>query len=190
MRPDQTKEDFFEKELLQHVDALHNFAFYLSHNEEEADDLVQETYYKAFKHIDYFEDGTNSKAWLFRILKNSFINEYRRKSRSLKRVDFEEVVREYDDDEDIDLPDNLELDEEIAGQFLGDEITKALYSLPLDYRTLIVLSDLEDFSYEEIAKIVEIPIGTVRSRLHRARALMKKKLHAYAKEMGIEEKKK
>lgn len=190
MHPDLSKEEFFEKELLQHVDALHNFAFYLTHHEEEADDLVQETYYKAFKHMDYFEDGTNSKAWLFKILKNSFINEYRRKSRSLKRVDFEEVVREYDDDNDVDLPDHLELDPDIANQLLGDEITKALYSLPLDYRTLIVLSDLEDFSYDEIAKIVDVPIGTVRSRLHRARALMKKKLHTYAKEMGITEKKK
>lgn len=188
MSPDNSKHEFFEKELLKHIDALHNFAFYLTHNEEEADDLVQETYYKAFKHLDYFEDGTNSKAWLFKILKNNFINEYRRKSRSLKRVDFEEVLREFDDEDEIDLPDEVALDPDVAGLILGDEITEALKSIPLDYRSLIVLSDLEDFTYEEIAKILDIPLGTVRSRLHRARAMLKKKLHVYAKGLGINEK--
>ncbi len=189
MNDNNEKEKFFEKELLKHIDALHNFAYYLSHDQQEADDLVQETYFKAFKHLDYFQDGTNSKAWLFKILKNNFINEYRKKNRGAKRVDFEEVLREVDNNDDAELPENLEFDHEVAGMILGDEVTKALNSLPLEYRSLIVLCDLEDFSYDEIAKILEIPVGTVRSRLHRARAMMKVKLFHYAKAIGITSKK-
>lgn len=183
------KEKFFEQELLKHIDALHNFAFYLTHDQQESDDLVQETYFKAFKHLDYFQDGTNSKAWLFKILKNNFINEYRKKSRGAKRVDFEEALRETDGDDEVEIPANLEFDYELAGTILGDEVTKALNSLSVEYRSLIVLCDLEDFSYEEIAKILEIPVGTVRSRLHRARATMKSKLFHYAKNLGISAKK-
>ena len=186
----EEQEKFFEKDLLTHIDALHNFAVYLTHDPQSADDLVQETYYKAFKHIDYFQDGTNSKAWLFKILKNNFINEYRKKSRGAKRVDIEDVLREVDSDEGFEIPDSIEFNPEVAGLILGDEVTKALNSLPLDYRSLIVLCDLEDFSYEEISKILEIPIGTVRSRLHRARATMKSKLYKYAESQGISVKKK
>lgn len=185
----EDKEKFFEVELLRHIDALHNFAFYLTHDAQEADDLVQETYFKAFKHLDYFQDGTNSKAWLFKILKNNFINEYRKKNRGGKKVDFEDALRGAEGDVEIEIPENIEFDPELAGMILGDEVTNALNSLPVEYRSLVVLCDLEDFSYEEISKILEIPLGTVRSRLHRARAMMKTKLYQYAKDLGISSKK-
>jgi RNA polymerase sigma-70 factor (ECF subfamily) len=183
------KENIFEEELLSHIDALHNFAFYLTHNAQEADDLVQETYFKAFKHINYFQDGTNSKAWLFKILKNNFINEYRKKNRGGVKVDFEDALRGVEGDIDIEIPENIEFDPELAGMILGDEVTNALNSLSVEFRSLIVLCDLEDFSYEEISKILGIPLGTVRSRLHRARAMMKIQLYDYAKKIGISTKK-
>ena len=185
----EDKEKLFEEELLPHADALYNFAYHLTYNEEDANDLVQDTFLKAFRFINSFDSGTNAKAWLFKILKNNFINEYRKKSRGAKRVDFEEALRETDGDDEVEIPANLEFDYELAGTILGDEVTKALNSLPVEYRSLIVLCDLEDFSYEEIAKILEIPVGTVRSRLHRARATMKNKLFHYAKNLGISAKK-
>jgi len=138
----------FEEELFPHMDALKTFAYHLSYNEEDANDLVQETYMKAHRFIDKYDQGTNAKAWLFKILKNAYINEYRK----------------------------------------SDEVTIAINSLPIDFRTVILLCDIEGFTYEEISKIIDVPIGTVRSRLFRARNMLKEKLKAYAEKMGYEDK--
>ncbi len=173
----------FEKEMLPHVGALQTFAYHLTYNQEDADDLVQETYMKAFRFIDKYEKGTNAKAWLFKILKNAYINEYRKKVKQPTKVDFEEIVAYHDTDDDH-LSGYSDLREEIFLHMMGDEVTTAINSLPIDFRTVILLCDIEGFTYEEIASIIDVPIGTVRSRLFRARNLLKEKLTSYAKMHG------
>ncbi|MEM9888327.1 MAG: sigma-70 family RNA polymerase sigma factor [Bacteroidota bacterium] len=175
----------FDEEFLPVINALYNFAYHLSQNEEDANDLVQETYMKAFKAIDSYHEGTNAKAWLFRILKNNFINNYRRKSIRPTQVEYEEIAN-FHDEEDTQYSSYSDLRLEMFQHMMGDEITNAINSLPVDFRIVILLCDIEGFTYEEISKIVDIPIGTVRSRLHRARKLLKEKLADYAKSMGFQ----
>lgn len=176
----------FERELLPHLEALHTFAFHLSYNEEDAADLVQETYLKAFKFIDKFEEGTNAKAWLFKILKNAYINQYRKDSKKPSIVDYEEVAV-YFDEEEGQPSSYFDLREEIFDNMMGDEVSIALNTIPEEFRTVIWLCDIEGFSYEEISKIIDIPIGTVRSRLFRARNMLKEKLKNYAVSLGFKD---
>jgi RNA polymerase sigma-70 factor (ECF subfamily) len=180
-------DDLFERELLPHVDALNTFAYHLTYNEEDAKDLVQETFMKAYRALNSYVEGTNAKAWLFKILKNAYINQYRKKSRRPNQVDFEEFIG-YQDKEDSNIAEYQDLRIEIFENLLGDEVTVAINSLPIDFRTVILLCDVEGFTYEEIAKIIDIPIGTVRSRLHRARNMLKDKLKNYAVSLGFEDK--
>lgn len=179
----------FEEEFLPQIDALYTFAYHLTYNEEDANDLVQETYLKAYRFIDSYNEGTNAKAWLFRILKNAFINQYRKKSKQPTRVDYEEIIN-YHDEEDTNYSSYLDLREEMFQDMMGDEVTTAINSLPVDFRVVILLCDIEGFTYEEIAKIIDIPIGTVRSRLHRARNMLKEKLRTYAQSLGYKDKRK
>jgi RNA polymerase sigma-70 factor (ECF subfamily) len=178
--------ELFEKEFMPHLDALYNFAYHLTGNEEDSNDLVQDTFLKAFRFIESYQIGTNAKAWLFKILKNSFINEYRRKVRSPNEVDYEDFVT-YHEGDDAASVGKLDLRDDVFKGLIGDEVTRALNELDIDFRTVILLCDVEGFSYEEIAKIIDIPVGTVRSRLHRARNLLKEKLRGYAKQMGYKE---
>jgi RNA polymerase sigma-70 factor (ECF subfamily) len=182
----RTNDELFEKEFLPQVEALYNFAFHLTYNEEDANDLVQDTFLKAYRFINSYERGTNAKAWLFKILKNGFINEYRRQTRLPKEVDYEEFLTYQETDDGSDVGE-LDLRDDLFKGLIGDEVTKAVNELPVDFRTVLLLCDVEGFTYEEIAKIIDIPIGTVRSRLHRARNLMKEKLRDYAKQMGYKE---
>lgn len=177
----------FEEELFPHMDALKTFAYHLSYNEEDANDLVQETYMKAHRFIDKYDQGTNAKAWLFKILKNAYINEYRKKSKRPQKVDFEDIVS-YQNSDSASSSKYLDLRQEIFENMMGDEVTIAINSLPIDFRTVILLCDIEGFTYEEISKIIDVPIGTVRSRLFRARNMLKEKLKAYAEKMGYEDK--
>ena len=179
----------FEEELLPQINALYTFAYHLTYNEEDANDLVQETYLKAYRFLDRYEAGTNAKAWLFRILKNAFINQYRKKSKQPNRVDIDELTS-IRDEEDTNYSSYFDLREEMFQGMIGDEVTNAINSLPVDFRAVILLCDIEGFTYEEIAKIVDIPIGTVRSRLHRARNMLKDKLKAYAESKGYKDKRK
>ncbi len=183
------KQEVFDKEFMPHIDAMYNFAYRLTLDEDDAKDLVQETYMKAFRFIKSFEAGTNAKAWLFRILKNSFINNYRKASKQPNKVDYQEVETYYNSDK-VDANYTTDLRVETVQHMIGDEITNALNSLAVDFRTVIILCDLEGFTYEEMAKILDIPIGTVRSRLHRARNLLKEKLAVYASNMGYKDKRK
>jgi len=178
----EEKEILFKNEFLPHMDSLYNFGYYLANDQEKAKDLLQETYLKAFRFIEYFQVGTNAKAWLIRIMKNSFINEYRKNSKTPYKVDIEDVNQKDDIDDDY-----IEMDmrQEVFGNLIGDEITNAVNALPVDYRLIILLCDIEGFKYDEIAKIIDVPIGTVRSRLHRARNLLKEKLKDYAKTRGF-----
>ncbi len=185
------KDRRFEAELMPVIDALYNFAFRLTLDEDDANDLVQETYLKAYRFFDYFEQGTNAKAWLFRILKNSFINDFRRKSKQPAKVDYSEIEGYYNSEDvesDADAGGSTtDMRAQVTQELIGDEVAKALNTLPIDFRTVIILCDLEGFTYEEMAKILDIPIGTVRSRLHRARQSLKDKLGRYARSMGYGE---
>jgi RNA polymerase sigma-70 factor (ECF subfamily) len=183
----EEKDRRFEAELLPIIDPLYNFAFRLTLDEDDANDLVQETYLKAYRFFEYFEQGTNAKAWLFRILKNSFINDFRKKSKQPAKVDYSEVESYYNtegNDGDAEIATTSDMRSQSVQDLIGDEVASALNSLPVDFRTVIILCDLEGFTYEEMAKILDIPIGTVRSRLHRARNFLKEKLEGYAKTMG------
>ncbi len=168
------------------MEALKTFAFHLTYNEEDADDLVQETYLKAHKFIENYDSGTNAKAWLFKILKNAYINEYRKKSKRPPKVDIDEVIS-IREGEEPNRAAYHDLRQVIFDNTMGDEVTIALNSLPVDFRTVILLSDIESFTYEEIAKILELPIGTVRSRLFRARNMLKERLKQYALNMGYKD---
>ncbi len=179
----------FDQEFYPQADALLSFAYGLTRNEADANDLVQETYLKAFRFIDSYLEGTNAKAWLFRILKNAFINNYRKKSKRPTQVDFENLVNIHQE-EDTALNSYVDLREDIYERIIGDEVTIAISNLSVDYRTVLLLCDIEGFTYEEISKIIDIPIGTVRSRLFRARNLLKKELSAYAQSLGFEDKRK
>lgn len=181
---DTEKYKIFDKEFMPHMDAMYNFAFRLTNDEDDANDLLQDTCLKAFRFISSFEKGTNAKAWLFRILKNSFINDYRKKSKEPNKVDYQDVETTYNSDEDGEITLTHDLRAESVQEMIGDEIATALNSLQVDFRTVIILCDVEGFTYEEMAKILDIPIGTVRSRLHRARMLLKEKLKNYAATMG------
>lgn len=177
------KDAQFEKEFMPLINPLYNFAYRLTLDEDDANDLVQETFLKAYRFFSSYERGTNAKAWLFRILKNSFINDFRKKSKEPAKVDYQEVETYYNSD-DIDENITVDLRVESLQDMIGDEVANALNSLAVDFRTIIILCDLEGFTYEEMAKILDIPIGTVRSRLHRARNLLKEKLKSYANSMG------
>ncbi len=176
------KNKIFEKLFIPLLDASYNFAFRLTLDEDDANDLVQDTYLKAFRFIDSFQEGTNAKAWLFRILKNSFINDYRKKTKQPSKVDYQEVEQAYNSDEDApQTSSTTDLRIEVLQDMIGDEVANALNMLAIDFRTVIILCDIEGFTYEEMSKILDIPIGTVRSRLHRARQILKEKLKNYAK---------
>ncbi|MBD0403153.1 MULTISPECIES: sigma-70 family RNA polymerase sigma factor [Flammeovirga] len=178
----------FDREFAPHTDSMYSFAFRLTGNDEDAKDLVQDAHMKAYRFIDSFEIGTNAKAWLFRILKNSFINEYRKKSKEPSKIDYNEVETVYSGERD-DPSLVAGLKQENSKYKIGDEVTGALNALAVDFRIVIILCDIEGFTYEEMSKILDIPIGTVRSRLHRARNLLKEKLEDYAKKMGYYQKK-
>jgi len=177
------KHKIFNEEFVPHLDAMYNFAYKLTLADDDAKDLVQDTYLKAFRSINSFERGTNGKAWLFRILKNSFINNFRKESKKPAKVDYQDVEGYYNSEQaNADI--TIDLRSEAVRNMIGDEVSNAINSLPIDFRTVIILADLENFTYEEMAVILDIPIGTVRSRLHRARTILREKLAEYAKKMG------
>lgn len=180
---EEQKHRIFECEFLPHIDAMYNFAYRITYDEASAKDLLQETYFKAFKFIESFQEGTNAKAWLFRILKNGFINEFRKRNKEPAMVDYQDVETYYNSD-DVNEVITSDLRVEVLQDMIGDEISSALNALAVDFRIVIILCDLEGFTYEEMSKILDIPIGTVRSRLHRARNLLRERLKTYAKSMG------
>ncbi len=178
------KYDAFESEIVPHTDSLKSFALKMTNDPDDAEDLVQDTLLKAFRFFDKFEKSTNAKAWLFQIMKNSFINNYRKSNKEPNKVDYEDVQNFYE----TIKPDDVKMkhyEGDAFSDILDDEIANALSVLPDDFRTIIFLSDIEGYSYEEIADFMDCPIGTVRSRLHRARKMLYALLYQYAQNNGL-----
>ena len=174
----------FETEAFPHKDILFNFALRTTGDKDDAHDLLQETFMKAFRFWDKYEKGTNIRAWLFRIMKNSYINRYRKETREPGMVDYDDVENFYDSIRD-DSTDSNDLQKRMYSNMLSDEVTEALQSLPEDFRTVVILCDIEGLMYDEISEFLNCPIGTVRSRLHRGRKMLEEKLYDYAKERGL-----
>lgn len=176
-------DSLYQTEMIPHMSLLYNYALRLTNNADDAKDLIQDTYLKAYRFIDKYQHDTNAKAWLFRILKNSFINNYRKNSRSPEQVEYNEI-EEYVDLLKADSAPRTDMRIDMYDNLLGDDVVRAMESLNEEFRTIIILSDLEELTYEEIAEILEIPLGTVRSRLHRARKAMQEKLYSFAVKHG------
>ena len=184
-REEVQKQEDFEEEIIPHLDAMYNFALRLTSDPSDAEDLVQDTIVKAFRFFSSYEKGTNAKAWLFRILKNSYINNYRKKSKKPSQVDYDEVATFYETIR-AERTDTSDLADKMFRDLIDDDISNALDELPEDFRTVVLLCDVEGFTYEEIANMLDVPIGTIRSRLHRGRNLLKSQLMEYAKERGYQ----
>jgi len=174
----------FEQQTLPHMEILYNYALRMTGNTEDAKDLLQETFLKAYRFWEKFEQGTNLRAWLFRIMKNTYINVYRKEAKEPDKVDYNDIENYYDLIRDQNSDDN-DLQTKIFGQLLDDDVSTALESLPEEFRTVVILCDIEGLSYEEIAEFSQIPVGTVRSRIHRGRKLLYAKLYDYAKGRGF-----
>lgn len=177
----------FVTEAAPHVDALFATAIRLTKNVGDAEDLVQESMLKAYRYFDKYEQGTNCKAWLFKIMTNTFINRYRRQQ---KRQEFlvDEEFRPLQEravaPEDNPLHQFFGSEETMFAKLFGDEVKSALEDIPVDFRMVVLLADLQDFAYKDIADIMDCPIGTVMSRLYRGRRMLRARLEEYALEQG------
>jgi RNA polymerase sigma-70 factor, ECF subfamily len=177
----------FQRDALPLLDSLYGAALRMTRNPADAEDLVQETMLRAYRSFDRFEPGTNLKAWLFRILTNAYINTYRKKQREPQKVS-QDQIEDFDlyqelKDHDPDLtrtPENIVLD-----SLVDSDILEAIEDLPEQFRLAVVLSDIEGFSYAEMAEIMDVPMGTVMSRLHRGRRALQKRLWELARDRGI-----
>lgn len=171
-----------------HADALFGAAVRLTRSHRDAEDLVQDTLLKAFAHFDRYRPGTNCRAWLFKILTNTFINRYRRAQRDPVSLIDEETGRSLEERAEAPLQSDYEhpgaTDAEIIERMFGDEVGEALQRVPTDFRVVVMLADVYDFSYKECADILDCPIGTIMSRLYRGRRLLRASLAEYALQRG------
>lgn len=177
----------FMEEAAPHLDALYATAVRLTRNQGDAEDLVQEAMFKAYRYFDKYEQGTNCKAWLFKIMTNTFINRYRRQQKRqefLVDEDFRPLQERAVAPEDNPLHQFFGDQETMFTRLFGDEVKNALEDIPVDFRMVVLLADLQDFAYKEIADIMDCPIGTVMSRLYRGRRMLRDRLEAYAVEQG------
>jgi RNA polymerase sigma-70 factor, ECF subfamily len=175
----------FEALALPHLDGLYAAALRLTKNPRDAEDLVQDAVLRAYRFFDKFERGTNIKAWLYKILTNTFINRYRRNTKERNIVEDErdsvqDRLLSRDAADAAENPERAYLD-----RMLSDDVLKALDSVPVDFRLAVILADLQDFSYKEIADILDVPVGTVMSRLFRGRRILQKQLAEYAVASGV-----
>jgi RNA polymerase sigma-70 factor (ECF subfamily) len=178
----------FAELAMEHMDSLYAGALRMTRNPADAEDLVQETYLKAFRGFGGFEEGTNLKAWLYRILTNTFINRYRQLKRRPDETDLDDVedfylYRRLGGIDEARISKSAE--DTMFEMFTDDEVKEALESLPETFRMAVLLADVEGFAYKEIAEILDIPIGTVMSRLHRGRKALQKRLYDFAVERGL-----
>jgi RNA polymerase sigma-70 factor (ECF subfamily) len=173
----------FEREVMPHLPALYGVALRMTKNEGDAEDMVQEAVLRAYRFFDTFEAGTNCKAWLFRILTNVFCNRYRERERE------QEIMNQAESSE-ANLGQFVggaprDAESALLGRMLSRDVERALAAVPSEFRLAVILADLEDFSYKEIAEIMECPAGTVMSRLYRGRKILQRLRHDYAIEQGI-----
>jgi RNA polymerase sigma-70 factor (ECF subfamily) len=179
-------QDNFVEQAMEYMPALYSAALRMTRNPADAEDLVQETYLKAYRSFSSFEQGTNLKAWLYKILTNSFINTFRAKKRRPSETELGEL-------EDLYLYKRVSAtntlgrsaEDEVLEKLTDNEVKEALEALPDAFRMAVILSDIEGFSYQEIAEITGVPTGTVMSRLHRGRKALQKALHELAVKRGI-----
>lgn len=188
---DKKRRKEFEELAMVHINSLYNMALRLVYNKEEAEDLVQDTYLKAYRFFDTFQKGTNIRAWLFKILRNTFINKYRKAISQPAEVFHEDIELLNSHPSDIkenhyeDFVDTLEEKYKNLDAIMEDDVKRAIESLPLEYREAILLSDIEEMPYKDIAEITNVPIGTIKSRLNRGRKLLQKSLLNFAKDRGF-----
>jgi RNA polymerase sigma-70 factor (ECF subfamily) len=178
----------FAEQAMPFMDSLYSAAVRMTRNKADAEDVVQETYLRAYRGFGGFQEGTNLKAWLYRILTNTYINAYRAKKRRPIESDLEDV-------EDLYLYHRLggleaatqgrSAEDELMDWFTDTEVKEALESLPESFRMAVLLADVEGFHYKEIAEILDIPIGTVMSRIHRGRKALQKQLYEFARQRGL-----
>ena len=178
----------FTSDAMQYAPQLFSTALRMTRNRSDAEDLVQETYIKGWRSFHTFEEGTNLRAWLFRIMTNTYINKYNAKKRKGTEVELDDVeelflYKRLGSIDQSQLSSSAE--DQMLELFTDDEVKSALESLPEDFRIPVLLSDVDGFAYQEIAEMLEIPIGTVMSRLHRGRKAMQKMLYEYARERGL-----
>jgi RNA polymerase sigma-70 factor, ECF subfamily len=179
----------FEREAMPHAGALYGTALRLTRNQRDAEDLVQDTLLRGYQYFGKFEPGTNCKAWLFKILSNQFINRYHARRRDQQKL--LEAMNEADSAATHEVVAHevshaaRDPESAVASRMMSDDVVRALEALPAEFRLPVLLCDVEEFSYKEIADILECPVGTVMSRLYRARRLLQKSLHEYAVEQGI-----
>jgi RNA polymerase sigma-70 factor, ECF subfamily len=178
----------FERDALQYSRQLYSAAMRMARNPSDAEDLVQETFLKAYRAYDTFEEGTNLKAWLYRILTNTYINKYRKDARRPTETDLGDVedlylYRRLGSEDTVDASRTTE--DRVLDGLVESDVKAAVEELPENFRIPVLLADLEGFSYKEIAEILDIPIGTVMSRLHRGRKAMQKRLWEFASKRGL-----
>lgn len=178
----------FESMAMPFMDQLYSHALRLTKNSSDAEDLVQETYLKGYRAFSSFEEGTNLRAWLFRILTNSFINNYRKKQRGFDEEDLDDLEDMYLHRRlgSTQIPSlGMSAEDMLFERLTEEEIKDAVEGLPTQYREVVLLADVQGFSYKEIADILDIPDGTVMSRLHRGRAKLQKDLLEFASKRGL-----
>ena len=178
----------FTTDAMQYAPQLFSTALRMTRNRSDAEDLVQETYIKGWRSFHTFQEGTNLRAWLFRIMTNTYINKYNAQKRKGTEVELDDVeelflYKRLGSIDQSQLSSSAE--DQMLDLFTDDEVKNALESLPEDFRIPVLLSDVDGFSYKEIAEMLEIPIGTVMSRLHRGRKAMQKMLYEYARDKGL-----
>jgi len=179
------KQSLFSTLVEPQLQSLYSTALRMTHNKDDAEDLVQDTMFKAFRALDQFQQNTNFRAWIFRIMVNTFITGYRKAVKQPKKIsydDMEEFFLYNRLDENKDLQETSK--EEFLDNFFDDDIKEALENLPYQFRLVVLLCDVEGFSYNEIASIIDAPLGTVMSRLYRGRKQLQRYLWNYAKTRG------
>ena len=185
MNPYKNKEKkLFEQIAFEHINAMYSTALRVTRNQQDAEDLVQETFLKAYKNFHHFEPGTNFKAWIFRILMNTFINKYHKDQKNPVSVEFEKVEHTVEQILSDDEIKTVLTNRNKFRELFDDEIVHAIENMPEDYRLCVLLCDIENFSYNEISEMLNVPIGTVMSRISRGRKILQKSLLDYAKKEG------